>query len=305
MRKPPRPATPVQGSIAAACRAAKKFQNLGEYEAGAEALAEFWSGVGHRPQTENLLPRYRAELLLRAGALSGWLGSSRQMAGAQEFAKELISESIEAFKQLSLAEKIAEAETDLQICRWRDEGGAQKVSLPTALQTWGIEQARRGEQATALEALKRAASVSEAAGDFESAGNALLAVIEALQTILPSNEIKGLYAQADRLFGEDVSLETMQRLRAASRLVTAAEAGTHVTTEGDLRIPFEQEVRKCESSLIKRALDEANGSVTRAARILGLTHQGLCYIINHRHKSLINSRAPIRVRRKSLMKKRQ
>jgi hypothetical protein len=44
--------------------------------------------------------------------------------------------------------------------------------------------------------------------------------------------------------------------------------------------------------------------VTRAAKILGLTHQGLCYIINHRHKSLLTARAPIRVRRKSVMKKR-
>jgi hypothetical protein len=50
-------------------------------------------------------------------------------------------------------------------------------------------------------------------------------------------------------------------------------------------------------------LEEANGSVTRAARTLGLTHQGLCYIINHRHKSLLSARAPIRVRRKSVIKK--
>ncbi len=305
MRKPSRPATPVQGNVAAACRASRKFQNAGEYEAGANALAEFWSGVGHRPQTENLSPLDRAELLLRAGALSGSLGSAQQIAGAQEFAEELISESIQTFKELSLPEKVAEAEVDLQICRWRHEGAARKESLAGTLQTWGIEQARRGEHAAAVEALRRAASLSEAAGDFESAGNALLTIIEELRTILPSNEVTDLYTRADRLFSADVNLETLQRLRAAARSVTAAEAGAHATAKGDLRIPFEEEVRKCESSLIKRALDEANGSVTRAARILGLTHQGLCYIINHRHKSLLSARAPIRVRRKSLMKKRR
>ena len=47
----------------------------------------------------------------------------------------------------------------------------------------------------------------------------------------------------------------------------------------------------------------STGSVTRAARTLGLTHQGLCYIINHRHQSLLSARAPIRVRRKPVIKK--
>lgn len=71
-----------------------------------------------------------------------------------------------------------------------------------------------------------------------------------------------------------------------------------------VRASFEEEVKKFESTLIKRALEEANGSVTRAAKTLGLTHQGLCYIINHRHKNLLTARAPIRVRRKSVLKKR-
>jgi len=62
-------------------------------------------------------------------------------------------------------------------------------------------------------------------------------------------------------------------------------------------------VRQFESTLIRQALEDANGSVTRAARTLGLTHQGLCYIINHRHQSLLSVRAPIRVRRKPVIKK--
>ena len=65
-----------------------------------------------------------------------------------------------------------------------------------------------------------------------------------------------------------------------------------------------EQVHKRENELINAALVEAGGSVTRAARILGLTHQGLCYIINHRHKDLLVARAPIRVRRKSIIKKR-
>jgi tetratricopeptide (TPR) repeat protein len=300
MRKSPRTGAPAQASVAAAFRAAKEFENNGEYEKAASALADFWPGVGHHPQTESLSPRDRAELLLHAGVLTSWLGESETV-GAQQLAQGLISESIQLFQELSLPEKVAEAQTDLEICRWRQHG--HTWSLAAALEGWGIEQARRGEQATALEALTRAASISEARGDSESAGRALLTLIEELKTSQSSRELRQFYARADRLLGDTDNRETLKRLRAAARSVTAVEGRD--STEGELRIPFEEEVRKCESSLIKRALDEANGSVTRAARILGLTHQGLCYIINHRHKSLLAARAPIRVRRKSLMKKKQ
>lgn len=66
---------------------------------------------------------------------------------------------------------------------------------------------------------------------------------------------------------------------------------------------FAEEVGKRERELIRQALNEAKGSVTRAARLLGLTHQGLCYIINHRHRELLTARVPIRIRRKSVIKK--
>ena len=66
---------------------------------------------------------------------------------------------------------------------------------------------------------------------------------------------------------------------------------------------LQDEVLRREGELIEKALEVAEGSVTRAARQLGLTHQGLCYIINHRHQKLLGARSPIRVRRKSLIKK--
>jgi regulatory Fis family protein len=174
-----------------------------------------------------------------------------------------------------------------------------------SLQIQGVAQARRGEYAAAFETLGRAAAAAEEAGDRKSSGQILLTTIEELQSFLPSDQIKNLYALADKRLGDDVDRETLQRLRACARsLATFTKPETTVADE-TLRIPFAEEVRKCESGLIKRALEEANGSVTRAAKILGLTHQGLCYIINNRHKSLLASRAPIRVRRKSLIRKKQ
>ena len=173
-----------------------------------------------------------------------------------------------------------------------------------SLHTLGVAQARRGEHEAALETLRRAATVAEEAGDREYSGQIFLAIIEELQRFLPNDQLKDFYAEADQRLGEDVSRETLQRLRACARSVTGVTPPM-TTAPGTLRIAFTEEVRKCEGALIKRALQEANGSVTRAAKTLGLTHQGLCYIINHRHKDLLGARAPIRVRRKSLIKKKQ
>ena len=174
------------------------------------------------------------------------------------------------------------------------------------LQTQGIAQARRGEHAAALETLRRAATAAEEAGDRKYSGQVFLTMIEELKAFLPKNQIKDFYEQADQRLGDEVSQETLQRLRACARSVTGSSPPvTTAAGEKTSRIPFAEEVRKCESALIKQALDQAGGSVTRAAKILGLTHQGLCYIINHRHKDLLAARAPIRVRRKSLIKKNQ
>src|SRR5690242_8701332 len=145
-----------------------------------------------------------------------------------------------------------------------------------SLQAQGVAQARRGEQAAAVETLRRAATAAEEAGDPEYAGQIFLTMIEELQAFLPDNQIKDLYTQADQRLGKDLNRETLQRLRACARLLTSANQSP-TARHGRLRIPFAEEVRKCESALIKQALEEANGSVTRAARILGLTHQGLCY----------------------------
>lgn len=470
----------AERSIQVACRAAKELENIGEYEAAFEALSGFWAGIGDRPRVDGLEKADQAELLLRAGTLSGWLGTSRQVAGAQQFAKELISESIKIFEEIELAEKAVEAQTDLAICCWRaasmdearawfqkalanakdpvntfrvlvnsttvevsanrlteamalldraatllehisddaslgryymqrgivmrriggienldralsdhtaarahfekanhrryfaraqnnigvimlelgrydealqtlegarhtfaeldDAGTAAQVDetrarvclaqqryadaeklaqasasvlertgeqslLAATLKTWGVAQARQQRHQAALETLRRAAELAESAGDRESSGRALLTMIEELHPYLPPDEIARLYSEADLKLGEEIGHETLMRLRAGARLLSSSSAPPAASRLSSAT--FEQQVRQFESTLIREALEEADGSVTRAARALGLTHQGLCYIINHRHKSLLSARAPIRVRRKSVMKKRK
>jgi CheY-like chemotaxis protein len=102
------------------CRLAKQLEKTGKYDGVREALGEFWQGVGKRPALDGLESRTAAEVLLRVGALTGWLGSSKQIEGAQEKAKSLIYESMRLFEALPDEEKVAEAQTELAVCYWRE-----------------------------------------------------------------------------------------------------------------------------------------------------------------------------------------
>ncbi len=63
-------------------------------------MGELWQGVGGRPVLEGLDAEMQAEVLLRVGALTGWIGRTRQIEGSQEISKDLISESTSAFDNL-------------------------------------------------------------------------------------------------------------------------------------------------------------------------------------------------------------
>ncbi len=102
------------------CRLAKELEEAGNYEAARSALGELWQRIGERPKIEGLDQHIAAEVLLRTGSLTGWIGSSQQIEGAQETAKNLVSESMAVFESLGEAEKAAEAETELAYCYWRE-----------------------------------------------------------------------------------------------------------------------------------------------------------------------------------------
>src|ERR1043165_10119585 len=111
---------------------AKNFEEAGEFDRAAEAISPFWSGPSTRPNITGLTEEAQAELLLRAGTLTGWLGSAKQVRGAQERAKDLISESAALFKSLGMPEKVAEARVDLAICYWR-EGALDEARITLRL----------------------------------------------------------------------------------------------------------------------------------------------------------------------------
>lgn len=120
------------------CRLARHLEDAGDYGAASEALAGLWQGVGVRPDLEGLDSETKAQVLLRIGALTGWIGSAKQIEGSQEMAKDLISESLRTFERLGQRNKVGEARSDLALCYWRlgayDEA---RVTLELALGEFG------------------------------------------------------------------------------------------------------------------------------------------------------------------------
>src|SRR5438132_12186871 len=122
------------------CDLARQLEKAGEYEAACEALNEFWPKRNGSLKLNDLDEATGAEVLLRVGALAGWLGSTDQAAGNEETAKDLITQSIDLFQQLGLSERVAEARGDLALSYWREGSFDEaRITLIDALDCLGGE----------------------------------------------------------------------------------------------------------------------------------------------------------------------
>lgn len=110
------------------CKLSKELEEAGDYEGSLEAMGEFWLGVGKHPNINGLEDLIAAEVLLRVGSLTNWIGNSKMVAGAQETAKDLISESIRLFQKAGHQEGVLTAKADLALCYWR-QGALDEARL--------------------------------------------------------------------------------------------------------------------------------------------------------------------------------
>ncbi|MEP6568530.1 MAG: tetratricopeptide repeat protein [Acidobacteriota bacterium] len=474
------------------CAQAKQLEEAGNFEEARQVLGEFWQRIGERPKLDGLNQPGRAELLLRAGTLSGWIGSAGQIPGAQEIAKDLISESSAIFEELELPEKVAEARVDLGTCYWRegaldearisfddalhrlgnieseqrlrallnkaiveqvssrlnealqilahseslfassgnqilrgkfhnefatvlknigleeiredyidralmqytaaaiefeqagherllagvennlgfvfarlgrfeeahahldralavaaksDKGrqaqfedtrarvflrqgqleqaakaagsavrrfreGDEQSHLATALTTNGTILARLGRHHDAVAMLNEAVAVATQVGDPETGGIAAITIIEELSSVLSADEVMNHYQSAESALRQTQQSALRSRLGECARTLLTKAAVTSATGPSQISIPprishdisLEEQVLAYEGEVIRHALEASDGSVTRAARLLGVTHQGLAFILNGRQKSLLSSRKPAKPRRRSIIR---
>jgi tetratricopeptide (TPR) repeat protein len=186
--------------------------------------------------------------------------------------------------------------------------GEHQSLLAAALTTHAVALARLQRTSEALGALNEAIGVAGLMGDPETEGLAALTVIEELATTVSTSELRDYYSRAESVLSHTQNAIVKARLGASARAVLSAETPTSGASAEPLSVAaapnltLEEQVLRYEGELIKRALDTSDGSVTRAARLLGVTHQGLAFILNGRQKNLLSSRKPAKPRRRSIIR---
>jgi tetratricopeptide (TPR) repeat protein len=119
LRELDNPSLSVDRHAELCCDIARDFENKGEYEEARKVLSGYWRRIGEKPKLSGLEESTAAEVLLRAGVLTGYVGSKNQIEDAQENAKDLISQSHAIFEARKNKKKIAEAQTELALIYWR------------------------------------------------------------------------------------------------------------------------------------------------------------------------------------------
>ena len=102
------------------CQLARQFERTGNYAAACGAMDDLWAGMGKRPNLDTFDAHTSAEVLLRIGVLTGWIGNIKVIKGSQQFARSLLSESIEIFEAVGDVKKVAEAQTEMALCCIRE-----------------------------------------------------------------------------------------------------------------------------------------------------------------------------------------
>lgn len=180
------------------------------------------------------------------------------------------------------------------------ERSGHQCLLTDALITQGIALARLKQTERAQFTFQKAIEVAHQVGALNKAGLAALTLVEELNDVSPDT-LNAAFDRASEWLAKSQSQDLLVRLNAAARKVFASLRGdlkVEDATEAIFNKPcdLQSEVLKYEGSLIRRALAQANGSVTRAASLLSVSYQALAYVIQTRHKDLLKDRSPIRRR---------
>lgn len=178
------------------------------------------------------------------------------------------------------------------------EQSGELALLADAMVVQATIQARRGNYERSLPTFRQAINIAEDAGALESAGNAALALIEehGIKRI-SENELYNLYFRADELLTSTQDPESIARLRACARILGRRLSGKLYT---GFSLP--DAIHAYEAWFIERALTASKGSVTHAARSLGISHQRLANLLETRHNNLFKARTPPTPRKRSIIK---
>lgn len=199
--------------------------------------------------------------------------------------------------------KFSEAETVARSVVWVLRKTDRKALLAEALITHGMTLAKTKQSERAQLCFQTAIEEAQQVGALNVAGLASLAMMEEIE--LSREELQAAFIRARQWLADCQSKALLLRLiQAADKVVSCLGESLSAEATNEILLTksphLQRAVLEYERSLIKEALAKTNGSVTHAATLLGLSHQGLGYIIQTRHKTLLKERSPIhrRVRRR-------
>lgn len=170
------------------CQLARQMELAGNLEAAKDAMGELWRGFGERPDINDLDQPTIAETLLKIGTLTGAIGSTKQIAGSQESAKNLISESLTIFEVLRDVKKVAEAQTELAACYGR-EGALDNARVMLAQ---AVSQLTEEDGELYALALLRSAIVEKLSNQINDALN-ILSKAAALFEAITNHTLRGTF----------------------------------------------------------------------------------------------------------------
>lgn len=295
------------GQMAIALRNIAKSEKRAEYTQ--QAIAEFQKADHYYKLARN--PVFRADVQNNAGLLLSNVSRFREAHRCLDEARGLTvrfrdrartAQIDESRAQVFLAQsKPAQAEIAARRAVQALQKSGHQCLVVDALITQGIALARLGRQERAQFVLQRAYEIAIQIGAFPKAGLAALTLIEAINQLQPA-VLQAAYDRAREWLSKSEEQEILLRLNeAASKLASSVrgELSAEQATEVLLSKPsdLQQAMLETEREMIRQALVRTNGSVTHAAQLLGLSYQGLAYIIKARHQDLLKERSPIRPRR--------
>lgn len=212
------------------CQLAAQREAEGDYEAARQAMGELWTEMGEPPVLDGLDVQIKGEVILRVGVLTGWIGSVKQVSGAQETAKNLISESIAIFETLQENSRVADGQIDLAYCYWRegafDEG---RVMLREAL-----SRLADGDLELRAKALLRSAIIEET-DDRHTDALRIHTEAAPLFELLENHSLKGNYHNEFAIVLKNLGAIENRQDHIDRALIEYAAASYHFEQAGHIR----------------------------------------------------------------------
>lgn len=168
--------------------------------------------------------------------------------------------------------------------------GDEKSVLTESLTTLGVVLSRGGNVDYAVSIFQEAKETALSVGDAEGAGDAVLTQLEELYKEFTPIVFRNLYLEADDLLKNSPKISNVDRLQKIAK--KQFEIGNRASLLKNEKyfdwvgFCLPNAVHAYEKDLILKALNEAEGRLTRAAKLLGVSHQSLSLILHQRHKDL-------------------